>query len=88
MSSTKGPALKKYVLLLLGSLLALSGGVPLAERIYAHATLWGFGVPAYGSSLIRLALVLAGAAALVLATRLPGSPWRGARSEQGQPHHD
>ena len=69
--------MKKHVLLLLGTLLALSGGVPLAQRLYAHLTLWGFGVPAYGSSLIKLALVLAGVAALVLAARM-----------EGQPHHD
>ncbi|WP_405590314.1 hypothetical protein [Streptomyces sp. NBC_01190] len=75
--------MKKYVLLLVGALLALSGGVPLAERLYAHLTLWGFGVPGYGPPLIKLALALAGVAALVLATRLPGSPWRRSRPEEG-----
>jgi hypothetical protein len=66
----RGPALKKYVLLLSGALLALCGGVPLALRLYDRLALWGFGVPGYGSSLIRLALVLVGVAALVLATRV------------------
>jgi hypothetical protein len=64
--------MRKHVLLLLGALLALSGGVPLAQRLYARLTLWGFGVPVYGSSLIKLALVLAGVAALVLAARMKG----------------
>jgi len=68
----KGTALKKHVLLLSGALLALCGGVPLAQRLYAHLTLWGFGVPAYGPSLTKLALVLVGVAALLLATR----PWQ------------
>ncbi|MEV2213578.1 hypothetical protein AB0H86_19385 [Streptomyces sp. NPDC050997] len=80
--------MKKYVLLLSGALLALSGGLPLAQRLYDRLTLWGFGVPAYGSSLIKLALVLVGTAALVLATRVSGSPWRAPRSKAGQPHHD
>nr|WSY57136.1 hypothetical protein OG999_48055 [Streptomyces sp. NBC_00886] len=62
--------MKKYVLLLSGALLVLCGGVPLAQRLYARLTLWGFGVPGYGASLIKLALVLAGVAALVLATRV------------------
>jgi len=88
MSSTKGPALKKYALLLSGALLALSGGVPLVRRLYAHLTLWGFGSPVYGSALIKLALVLIGVAALVLAARLPGSPGSGPRSKDGQPRHD
>lgn len=66
----KGPAVKKYVLLLSGALLALCGGVPLAQRLYARLTLWGFGVPGYGSALVKLALVLAGVAVLVLATRV------------------
>jgi hypothetical protein len=66
----EGPALKKNLLLLSGAVLALCGGVPLAQRLYAHLTLWGFGVPGYGSSLIRLALVLAGVAVLVLAARV------------------
>ena len=67
--------MKKNVLLLSGALLALCGGVPLAQRLYAHLTSWGFGVPGYGPALIRLALVLAGAAVLVLAARV-------------RPHHD
>jgi hypothetical protein len=66
--------MKKHVLLLLGALLALSGGVPLAQRLYDRLTLWGFGVPAYGSSLIKLALVLTGVAALVLAARMERRP--------------
>jgi hypothetical protein len=66
----EGPALKKNLLLLSGAVLALCGGVPLAQRLYAHLTLWGFGVPGYGSSLIKLALVLAGVAVLVLAARV------------------
>ncbi|WP_327401171.1 hypothetical protein OG194_13840 [Streptomyces sp. NBC_01288] len=35
----------------------------------AHLTLWGLGVPGYGSSLIRPALVLAGVALLVPTAR-------------------
>ena len=66
----EGSALKKNLLLLSGALLALCGGVPLAQRLSAHLTTWGFGVPGYGPSLIRLALVLAGAAVLVLAARV------------------
>ncbi|MEV6174311.1 hypothetical protein AB0L99_39615 [Streptomyces sp. NPDC051954] len=64
--------MKKHVLLLSGALLALCGGLPLAQRLYARLTLWGFGVPAYGSSLTQLALVLVGVVALLLATR----PWQ------------
>ncbi|MFI6459763.1 hypothetical protein [Streptomyces sp. NPDC050528] len=67
--------MKKNLLLLSGALLALCGGVPLAQRLYAHLTSWGFGIPGYGPALIRLALVLAGAAVLVLAARV-------------RPHHD
>jgi hypothetical protein len=66
----EGSALKKKLLLLSGALLALCGGVPLAQRLYDRLTLWGFGVPGYGSSLIELALVLAGVAVLVLAARV------------------
>lgn len=62
-------AVKKNVLPLSGALLALCGGVPLAQRLYAHLTTWGFGVPGSGPSLIRLALVLAGVAILVRAAR-------------------
>ncbi|MFG2375595.1 hypothetical protein ACGFY9_29495 [Streptomyces sp. NPDC048504] len=61
--------MKKNLLLLSGALLALCGGVPLAQRLYDRLTLWGFGVPGYGSSLVKLALVLAGAAILVRAAR-------------------
>lgn len=65
----EGPALKKNLLLLSGALLALCGGVPLAQRLYDRLTLWGFGVPGYGPSLIKSALLLAGVAILVLAAR-------------------
>ena len=47
----EGPALKKNILLLFGALLALCGGVPLAQRLYAHLTTWGFRVPGYGPAL-------------------------------------
>lgn len=65
----EGPALKKNLLLLSGALLALCGGVPLAQRLYDRLTLWGFGVPGYGPSLIKSALLLAGVTMLVLAAR-------------------
>ncbi|MET7552348.1 hypothetical protein ABZS95_43240 [Streptomyces sp. NPDC005479] len=61
---------------LLGAVLLLLGGVPLAERSVAHLGLWSAALPIPGLS--YLVLLAAGAGALTLV-------WRGRHHTAGRP---
>jgi hypothetical protein len=54
---------------LAAALIAVTGGLPSAERLYAHLTAWSAGLGTCGTPVMRLVLLGIGAAAAVLAHR-------------------
>jgi hypothetical protein len=54
---------------LAAALIAVTGGVPLAQRLYAHLVLWSAGLGTYGTPAMRLVLLGVGVSAAVLAYR-------------------
>jgi hypothetical protein len=60
---------KTHLLMLIGGLLALVGGLPLAERAYAHYVSLCLGLGAYGPQLGQAALLALGVAALAVIRR-------------------